>query len=236
MKRHRAVPFAKLLAMSGTPTVDLLGPLNPTELKYAPPTLWTRGDTSLLERHPRVAIVGTQMPSEDGQRRARKLVRELAKVNAVIVSGLAEGVDTIVHTETLKLGGRTIAVIGTPIDESYPPSNRALQTKIGEDNLLASEFAPRMPTGKGNFPRRNRTMALIADVSVIVEAGESSGTQSQGWEAIRLGRPLFLLKSLVESGPAWAKKMVEHGAFVLHGMTELLDVLPTDDIREAASF
>ena len=67
-------------------------------------------------------------------------------------------------------------------------------------------------------------MALIADASVIIEAGASSGTQSQGWEAIRLGRPLFLLKSLVESGPDWAKKMVEHGAFVLNELADLLDV------------
>lgn len=226
----------KLAGVEGVSTSELLGPLNATEQKYAPPLLWTRGDATLLERHPRVTIVGTRHPSAEGERRVKRLVRELVKVNAVIVSGLAQGVDTIAHTETIALGARTIAVIGTPIDEVFPKQNAALQRKIGETNLIVSEFAPGTPTSKGNFPRRNRTMALIADASVIVEAGESSGTQSQGWEAIRLGRPLFLLKSLVESGVEWASKMVEHGAFVLHDIDDLLEVLPTEAIREAASF
>lgn len=222
--------------MDGVGTIELLGPLNPTEQRFAPPKLWVRGDRTLLARHPRVALVGTRHPTADGQRRVKRLVRELVKADAVVVSGLAQGVDTIAHTETLALGARTIAVIGTPIDEVFPKQNAALQRKIGETDLLVSEFAPGTPTTKGNFPRRNRTMALIADASVIVEAGESSGTQSQGWEAIRLGRPLFLLKSLVDSGVAWAAKMVDHGAFVLEDMAGLLDVLPTDEIREAASF
>lgn len=222
--------------MDGAKTAELLGPLNPTEEKFAPVMLWTRGDATLLTRHPRVAIVGTRKPSSDGERRVKKLVRELLKVDAIIVSGLAEGVDTVAHTETLALGGRTIAVIGTPLDEVFPKQNAALQRRIGESDLLVSQFAAGVPTEKGNFPRRNRTMALIADASVIVEAGASSGTQSQGWEAIRLGRPLFLLKSLVDSGLTWAKEMVDHGAFVLHKLTELFDVLPTDGIREAPSF
>jgi len=229
-------PCGKLCGVDAAAAVDLLGPLNATEQKYAPTQLWTRGDTGLLARHPRVALVGTRKPSDEGVRRTRKLVRELVKVNAVIVSGLAQGVDTIAHTETLALGGRTIAVLGTPINEVFPKPNEQLQERIGGSDLLVSEFAPGVPVAKGNFPRRNRTMALIADASVIVEAGETSGTISQGWEAIRLGRPLFLLKSLVDAGLRWPKDMVEHGAFVLNDIADLLDVLPTDEIREAASF
>ena len=99
-----------------------------------------------------------------------------------------------------------------------------------------SEFPPGSAVSRGNFPRRNRTMALIADASVIIEAGEGSGTLSQGWEALRLGRPLFLLKSLVESKLAWPRELLDHGALVLAGMDELLRVLPTDGIREAVAF
>jgi DNA processing protein len=71
---------------------------------------------------------------------------------------------------------------------------------------------------------------------VIIEAGEGSGTLSQGWEALRLGRPLFLLKSLVESGLAWPHEMLNHGALVLSRLEDLLSVLPTDGIRDAVSF
>jgi DNA processing protein len=223
-------------AVSGARTTDLIGPLNNVEAKYAPPSLWTRGDPSLLERHPRVAIVGTRHPSPEGERRARKLVKGLLEQRAIVVSGLAQGIDTIAHTETIARGGRTIAVIGTPIDEVYPKANATLQKRIGEEHLVVSEFAPGTAVAKGNFPRRNRTMALIADASVIVEAGEGSGTLSQGWEALRLGRPLFLLKSILGSGLRWPQKMVEHGALVMTDFDDLLRVLPTDEIREAVAF
>lgn len=79
-------------------------------------------------------------------------------------------------------------------------------------------------------------MALIADASVIIEAGEGSGTISQGWEALRLGRPLLLLKSLVDAGLIWPREMLDHGAFVLADVADLLRILPTEGIREAVSF
>jgi DNA processing protein len=160
----------------------------------------------------------------------------LVEHGAVVVSGLAEGVDTVAHTQTLELGGRTVAVIGTPLDEAFPKKNVSLQHRIAKEHLVVSEFAPGIPVARGNFPRRNRTMALIADASVIIEAGEGSGTLSQGWEALRLGRPLFLLQSLVASGLAWTADMLNHGARVLSATEDLLQVLPTDDIRDAVSF
>lgn len=222
--------------MDAARTADLLGPFNAVEQKFAPPSLWTAGDVTLLQRHPRVAVVGTRRPSPEGERRTRKLAHLLVDHGASVVSGLAEGVDTIAHTQAIDRGGRTIAVIGTPLDDVYPRSNAALQARIARDHLLVSEFPPGSPVAKGNFPRRNRTMALIADVSVIVEAGESSGTVSQGWEALRLGRPLFLLKSLVDSGLPWPREMLDYGALVLARPADLLDALPSDGLRDAVAF
>jgi len=221
--------------MDGALTADLLGPLNATEQTCAPERLWLRGDRGLLAHHPRVAVVGTRHPSDEGKRRTRKLVRALVDANVVIVSGLARGIDTIAHTEALARGGRTIAVIGTPIDRAYPSENAALQQRISESELLVSEFAPGSVTSPSNFPRRNRTMALIADASVIIEAGAESGVRSQGWATLRLGRPLFLLKSLVDSGVDWPTRMVEHGAIVLHDMTALHDALSANAARAARS-
>jgi DNA processing protein len=221
--------------MEPTATQDLLGPLNAVESHFAPAKLWTRGDVALLARHPRVAVVGTRQPSPDGIRRARRLVRELVEEGVIVVSGLAQGVDTIAHT-TAMISGRTIAVLGTPINQVFPKQNAALQEQIAQRDLVVSEFHPLSKVAKGNFPRRNRTMALIADASVIVEAGDGSGTLSQGWEALRLGRPLFFLQSLLDAGLTWPAEMMKYGAQVLTETRELTALLPRDDVDAAASF
>ncbi|MEM8712041.1 MAG: DNA-processing protein DprA, partial [Planctomycetota bacterium] len=83
------------------------------------------------------------------------------------------------------------------------------------EHLALSQFAPGSVTNRASFPARNRTMALISDATVIVEAGEKSGTMHQGWEAIRLGRALFILESLAREGFEWVTKLQEHGAQVL---------------------
>jgi len=210
--------------------------MNPVEQKFAPERLWLQGDVGLLRQHPRVAVIGTRSPTTLGQARTRKLVASLVEHGAIVVSGLAAGVDTIAHTETMRRRGRTIAVIGTPLDEVYPKANVELQRRIGDEHLVVSEFPPGQPVSRGNFPRRNRTMALIADASVIIEAGETSGTLSQGWEALRLGRPLFLLQSLLSAGLAWPGKMVEYGALSLERVDDLLAHLPDDGPFDAIAF
>jgi len=217
-------------------SAELIGPLNAVEQKFAPRSLWIAGDRALLQHHPRVAVVGTRKPSAEGERRTRRLVKELVRHRAIIVSGLAAGVDTIAHTEAIAQGGRTIAVIGTPLDEVFPKANARLQERIALEHLVVSEFPPGTVVARGNFPRRNRTMALLADASVIIEASEGSGTLSQGWEALRLGRPLFLLKSLVESELEWPREMLAYGAMVLSTLDDLISMLPTDGFCEAVSF
>ncbi len=206
---------------------ELLGPLNPVERQNAPEWLYLVGDVGLLRPRPRVSIVGTRKPSKEGLSRASRLARDLVGQGVVVVSGLARGIDTAAHAATIDSGGRTIAVLGTPLDVSYPRENAALQRRIAAQHLLVSQFPPRHPSGRTNFPRRNRTMALLSDATVIVEAGESSGTLSQGWEALRLGRELFVLKSLAENEQlAWPREMLRYGARVLAETEDLLDTLP----------
>jgi DNA processing protein len=145
----------------------------------------------------------------------------------VIVSGLATGIDTAAHEETLEHGGRTIAVLGTPLDEAHPASNAPLQRRLMEEHLVVTQFPAGHPTLRSNFPRRNRTMALLCHASVIVEAGESSGTLSQGWEALRLNRPLFILRSVFErSELTWPEEMRQYGARVLEDVDQILQALP----------
>ncbi|MBI4959082.1 MAG: DNA-protecting protein DprA [Desulfovibrio sp.] len=214
---------------------ELLGPLNDVEGRNAPKLLFIAGNRDLVWAGPRVAVIGARKASEDGIRRSRRLARELAENGVTVVSGLAEGIDTAAHQAAIESGGRTIAVIGTPLDKAYPAANRGLQARLAEQYLVVSQFALGTPTQPKNFPLRNRTMALISHASVIIEAGESSGSLSQGWEALRLGRPLFLLRSIVEN-PAlkWPAQMLDYGASVLSGVDELLDAIPCSDL--AAQF
>jgi DNA processing protein len=211
------------------PPIDqLLGPLNDIEQKNAPAQLFAQGDASLLRRNPRVAVVGSRNASPAGIERARKLVEDLVELEAVIVSGLARGVDAAAHSRAIERGGKTIAVLGTPLNQYAVMENRKLQDRIAAEHLLVSQFPPGARVYPSNFPTRNRTMALICQASVIVEAGDGSGTLSQGWEALRLGRPLFLYEEVVaNSALEWPAKMLAYGAVVFDGdVATLAEVLP----------
>lgn len=210
-------------------TVELLGrELNDVEQRYAPEYLYVTGDVELLSpSSARVSIVGSRKASMEGLRRAGKLARHLVGEHVVVVSGLAHGIDAAAHRATMEAGGRTVAVIGTGIDRVYPPVHEALQKEIARDHLLVSQFEPGSAPRRHAFPKRNRTMALISDATVIVEAGEKSGSHHQGWEALRLARPLFLLQSILEQDFEWPTKMLEYGARVLREVDDLLDVIPS---------
>lgn len=207
---------------------ELIGPLNDYEKKQAPSELYVSRYPNLVNV-PRVSIVGTRNPSSEGIETTRLIVERLVDAGVVIVSGLAKGVDTVAHSTAILRNGKTVAVLGTPLDVVYPRENRLLQEKIAKDHLLISQYNFGSRTVKSNFPSRNRTMALISHATIIVEAGESSGTQHQGWEAIRIGRPLFIVEDIVaKKNVGWAKSMLDYGAQLLNpkDIELVLDVLP----------
>ena len=192
---------------------DIIGPLSDVAQKNAPGVLYLEGDEALLHAGVRVCIIGTRKPSELGRSYARLLAEFLVENRVTVVSGLAMGIDTEAHVAAIDRGGRTIAVLGTPLDRVNPPSNADLQREIGAHHLLVTQFAPNSQVRPSNFPQRNRTMALLSDATIIVEArSETSGTLHQGWEALRLGRPLFIMQALVNSGLKWPKRMLDYGA------------------------
>lgn len=197
-------------------TETVLRPLNNWERKNAPTNIWTEGDETLLTDGIRVSVVGSRKASEEGVSRARVFCRALVEKGITIVSGLAEGIDTIAHSTAVQEGGRTIAVLGTPINECYPKQNEQLLDHIKQHDLAISQFPSGHPMKPANFPRRNRTMALISDATVIIEATENSGTKHQGWEAIRLGRLLFILENVANDPKlSWPKEMMNYGAQVI---------------------
>ena len=203
---------------------DLLWPFNHAEKEHAPKELFLAGDPDLLRAGPIVSIVGSRDATRAGLARAEKLARLLVQRGISVMSGLAEGIDTAAHRAAIANGGRTIAVLGTPLDQCFPAKNRALQTQIMRDHLAISQFASGTRVGKHTFPIRNRTMALLSDATVIIAAKEGSGSLHQGWEAIRLERPLFLAQSLVDDESlVFPREFLSYGAKALSDATvELL--------------
>lgn len=203
---------------------DLLRPLNEAEKKHAPAELFVAGDRSLLRAGPTVAIVGSRDATKAGLARAVKLARLLVQQDIVVMSGLAEGIDTAAHLAAMRNGGRTIAVLGTPLDQCFPAKNRTLQQEIMRDHLAVSQFPSGTKVGRHTFPIRNRTMALLSDATVIIEAKDGSGSLHQGWEAIRLGRPIYLAKSLFDdTSLEFPREFARYGAEEL--TDETLDTL-----------
>ena len=214
---------------------DLIGPLNDIEKKFAPKELYVTGELSIPLPSPRVSVIGSRKASPEGLKAADNISRTLARHNVTIVSGLAEGIDTAAHTAAIEGGGCTIAVLGTPLDHFYPRKNQQLQEIIMKHYLLVSQFPIGYPIQPKNFIIRNRTMALISDASIIVEAGDASGSLHQGWEALRLGRPLFIWKAIMnERSLSWPKAMERYGAMELNDPEQVLEVLPSEKILEVA--
>jgi DNA processing protein len=211
---------------------ELIGPLTEVEQKFAPKRLFLAGIAKLPLVHPRVAIVGTRTPSAEGRNLAREISTGLTKSGVTVVSGLARGVDSTVHSASIEADGFTIAVIGTPLDRFYPAENRELQTRLMEEHLVVSQFREGSSVHPSNFVVRNRTMALISDASVIVESGDTGGSLSQGWETLRLGHPLFIHdREFQKKELEWPSKMAQYGAIRFRDPADILDFLPTDSPR-----
>ena len=186
-----------------------------------------------LAASPSVAVVGTRNPSQDGLARTRRLVRELVKDEVTIVSGLAAGVDAMAHETAIAEGGRTIAVIGTPLSHSYPKENTDLQRHIAEHFLLISQVPVKRyedqdyRRNRSFFPARNITMSALTEATIIVEAGETSGTLIQARAAIRQGRKLFVLDSCFRNPRlTWPATLEAKGAIRVTNYDDIRNNLP----------
>jgi DNA processing protein len=199
--------------------------LSELEKKFAPEMVFVSGDISLIKNCPRVSVIGSRTASAEGLKRAAMLTKRLVQSKVTIVSGLAEGIDTVAHNTAMYAYGKTIGVLGTPINQFYPIKNKALQIEMMQSQLVISQFPIGQLVKRHNFPIRNRLMALISHATVIIEAKEQSGTLTQGWECLRLGRPLFILESNFKNPDiSWPAKMQSFGARLLtkNNLNELL--------------
>lgn len=195
----------------GVAVTSMWGSAYPAHLRAAhdaPPVLYYQGAFEPRDCKS-VAVVGTRKPDIWGATFARDLAILLAESGIPVVSGLARGIDAIAMTAALDAGGRAVGVIGTGHGIFYPPEHRALHERVAQD-LLLSQFSPGKHATKRTFPMRNIVMSGFSSVTVIAQAGETSGTRIQANAAVRHGKPVVLTKRVFES-TVWARELVESG-------------------------
>lgn len=224
-ERERVQPW-----FEGIRTTVLGDPNFPTDLgsvPKAPVRLWYRGEL-LPSDSEGVGIVGARSCSAAGARRSARLGRELAAEGVTVVSGLAKGIDGAAHRGALQGGGRTVAVLGTGLRHVYPYEHRELGEAVAESGALVSQFNDPGFSGYRsgrNFVQRNVVIAAFSRVLVVVEAKKRSGSLSAVRAALAQGKPVGLLRSLVDS-EKWASELSRSpGVFTVESTADVLERL-----------
>jgi DNA processing protein len=210
----------------GSALVTVLDGDYPARLRgihQAPPVLFARGQ--LIADDPAMSVVGSRKASDRGLAIAADVARELVSRGVTVVAGLALGIDTVAHRAAFAASGRTVAIIGTGINRTYPAENRDLHEEIAARGLLLSQFWPDAPPQKHTFLMRNATMSGYGLATVVVEAGEHSGARAQARMAVEHGRPVILTEMVVDRNE-WAKALVGRpGIHVASSLRSLLGVV-----------
>ena len=202
------------------------------EIDQPPPVLYIRGEY-LPDDLFAVAIVGTRRVTPYGRQITEELSAFLAAHGMTVISGLARGVDAVAHQATLKAGGRTIAVLGSGVDQIYPPEHRQLAEQMMERGAIISDFAPGTPPEASNFPPRNRIISGLSLAVVVVEAGETSGALITAEFAAEQGREVFAVPgSILAPQSKGTNKLIQNGALPLLSVTDLMQALDITRVGE----
>ena len=191
----------------------------------APPVLYVRGRMTSQDEWA-VAIVGTRRATTYGREVAQVLASELARAGVTVVSGMALGIDTVAHRAAMDAGGRTIAVLGSGVDQLYPPQNRGLALSIVQQGALISEYALGTRPDANNFPPRNRIISGLSRGIIVVEAGERSGALITAQFAAEQGKELFAVPgSILSPGSTGCNLLIQQGATPLLSVNDVLEQL-----------
>ncbi|MBO5930624.1 MAG: DNA-processing protein DprA, partial [Clostridia bacterium] len=169
------------------------------EIQKPPMLLYYRGNLPDFNRRLCVSIVGTRSMSAYGLRQAYKMSYELATAGAVVVSGMAKGIDGVAAGAAIKAGGATVAVLGCGVDIAYPTHHKPLSIEIAKTGVVLSEYAPGTRPNSYHFPLRNRIISGLSQATVVVEAGIGSGSLITAKDAILQGREVFAIPANVGS-------------------------------------
>lgn len=187
-----------------------------TQIPQPPAQLFCRGDITLLRAHPLIAVVGSRKMSPYGMGAVREAVRGLVTRGYAVVSGLAFGIDHAAHFETVACGGRTIAVLGSPVEprQLHPRANGGLAERILKTGgLLVSEYPSGTPVYASHFPERNRIIAGLCESTLVVEASEKSGALITARFAVECGRDVYAVPgSIFSPVSVGTNRLIERGA------------------------
>lgn len=196
-------------------------PLPLKEIHQPPLGLYIKGE--LINELPKIAIVGTRKSTNYGKQITEKLARELSEAGVVVVSGLAEGIDTFSHKSTIEAGGQTIAVLGTGFNRIFPSFNIKLAEKISKNGCLISQYYPDTIGARHQFPARNKIISGISIGVVVVEAPEKSGALITAKIALEQNREVFAIPGSVFSqnsiGP---NELIKQGAKLVSSIEDIL--------------
>jgi len=215
---------------------DPLYPRRLKEIDQPPPVVYLLGQMDESDQCA-VAIVGTRRITAYGRQAANEIGGALARHGVTIVSGLARGVDAVAHQAALKNGGRTLAVLGSGVDQIYPPEHRQLAEQIAACGAVLSDYPPGTAPEASNFPPRNRIISGLAQAVIVVEAGEKSGALITAAFAAEQGREVFAIPgSIYAPQSKGANVLIREGAHALLDAQEVLDALnlgQTEEFRAA---
>jgi len=217
--------------------ITILDPTYPKLLKeiYAPaPLLYYFGNLNLDNDFP-LAVVGSRKISEYGRQVTTQIVSELVTFGLTIVSGLALGIDACAHQATLKNSGKTIAILGSGLDQIYPATNRqTAQEIINNGGAVISEFPLGTPPYKSNFPQRNRIIAGLSLGTLVTEAGVKSGALITARFALEQNREIFAVPGNIYSqGSIGTNNLIRMGAKMVTAATDILEAL---NLKQANDF
>ena len=204
------------------------------EIPDPPPVLYYVG-TLLPEDECAVAIVGTRNPTSYGREVASVISRDLATAGMTVVSGLALGIDGMAHRAALESGGRTIAVVAGGLDSVYPREHTGLFRQIQESGAVVSEHPLGVRPDSRNFPRRNRLISGMTLGTLVVEAGEGSGTRWTVQQALEQNREVFCVPGNIFSPASrYTNRMIKEGAKLVADYTDVLEELNLPDVSRYA--
>ena len=185
------------------------------DLAQPPSPLFAIGNRELLDR-PRIAIVGTRNSTGYGERVTRNLGLAFARAGVTVISGMARGIDSKAHRTALENGAGTVAVLGTGIDVPYPVGHRALHRQLATAGLVLSENPPGATARLGSFPKRNRIIAALAPVTIVVEADFRSGAINTATQALELNRTIGAVPGPIDSDQSrGTNQLIKDGAQVI---------------------
>jgi len=213
-------------------------PLYPSLLKNIsdPPLgLYVKGDMPSFDQG-FLAMVGTRKCSEYGRRAAKKLAQDLSQKGFGIISGLAEGIDTVAHKSTLEAGGLTVAVVANGLDICYPKSNAKLMEEIQEKGVLISEYPPGTKPIPVFFPTRNRIISGLSQGVIVIEAGEKSGALITADLALEQGKDVFAVPgSIFSSASKGTHRLIQQGAKLVTDVEDILFEINSNFINNKAN-